>query len=1352
MFAGHEDTVSQQPTPHDFDLFVIHAPADVDFVRGYLIPALNLPPSRALLVDDLRLGVPIVRELERGVSRSRFTVAVISPAYLEDRWVVVGEQLATHLSTRGGHIIIPLHLADCELPLHLEARVSLDFTERTKWDSQAARLRALLQTTQPEVDKIRCPYPGMRPFFESDASRFFGRDTEVDDFMGRLDRGEREIYVVGPSGSGKSSLVYAGLLRALDSGASRLELSFVVRTMRPGEKPADRLARALDNDSFVTATTVDAFLARHPPAERVLVFVDQLEEIFTLTSAVERARFVAMLRLLRSDVRCYLLLALRADFFGMLLDSELGSDIGRGMSLLSVLPLRGAALAAAITEPAKQVGVHLEMRLCDRLIGDAAAEPGTLPLIQETLRLLWDKRRHRLIGLAEYDALGEGACALGVAIAKRAGTAMIGLSDAQQRIARRVLLRLVCFGEGRPDTRRQQRVRALRSAAEGELEFSRVLRRLIDDRLITVDGAQDADDALADLSHEVLITAWPQFHQWITRRRADELLRRRLEEKVGEWLERGRGAASLLDRVEILEAEQWMESEAAQELGYSAELCALVAASKGELERVHRQTQKARRLLGMSYLEHGRALLLGGQPMQALPYFVAARAEAIDGPVLRMLFAQASSNMPLFALVGHDAVVRSAAFSPDGTRVVTASWDRTARVWDATTGRPVAAPLEHAGFVHAAAFSPDGARVVTASTDNTARLWDAKTGQPATGPLEHQGVVRAAAFSRDGMRVITASQDKTARVWDASTGRPVTGPLEHHGSVMAGAFSPDGRWVVTASADKTARVWDAITGKPVAVLLAHDGTVTTATFSPDGACLITASFDKTARVWDASTGKPMAVVMEHQGPVTAAAFSADGSRVVTASSDKTARVWDARTGQPMTALLGHEGSIAAAAFSPDGARLVTAGGDKTVRVWDAITGTMVAAPLVHQGIIYDVAFSSDGTRVVVASADKTAWIWDAIHRGPPAVPLVHRDRVAGAAFSPDGARVVTASWDNTAQVWDARTGIPVSAALRHQGHVNAAAFSVDGMRVVTASADQTARVWDATSGRAVTGPLEHRGAVVAASFSSDGARVVTASCDRTARVWDARTGMPVVAVLQHLGIVRAAVFSADGRRIVTASEDNTAYVWDASTGKPATAALAHRGFVVAAAFSVDGMRVVTASWDKAARIWDASTGKLVTAPLEHQAPVHSAEFSADGARVVTASFDHTARVWDAFTGKPMTAPLEHRADVRAATFSGDGTRVVTASHDHTARVWDATTGRPITEPLEHGGLILAATFSADGTRVVTASSDKTARVWTLANDQRSLDDWRRLARRSPYVLVDGVLTPNHEPLLVGSQH
>ena len=755
-----------------------------------------------------------------------------------------------------------------------------------------------------------------------------------------------------------------------------------------------------------------------------------------------------------------------------------------------------------------------------------------------------------------------------------------------------------------------------------------------------------------------------------------------------------------------------------------------LAKAKGQLDKANTQlSAKQAQLtiaLGRSSVEDA-AVLLDAQNRQGMARLAKALRDDYDSVAARSWIsselAQQTWWLPA-ARLQHQRAVKSAAFSADGRRVVTASDDETARVWDAETGKPVGLALQHKGRVHSTVFSADGRRVVTASDDATAQVWDAETGKPVGLALQHKGAVHSAAFSADARRVVTASEDKTARVWDAETGKPVGLALQHQGPVHSAAFSSDGRRVVTASFDKTAQVWDAETGKPTGLALQHHEQVYSAAFSADGRRVVTASWDHTAQVWDAETGKRIGRALRHQGQVNSAAFSADGRLVVTASGDNTAQVWDAESGERVGLALQHHEQVYSAAFSADGRRVVTASGDNTAQVWDAESGERVGLALQHHEQVYSAAFSADGRRVVTASEDKTARVWDADTGKPVGLALQHQN---SAALSADGRRVVTASDDKTARVWDAETGKPVGFALHHQEQVHSAAFSANGRRVVTASYDKTAQVWDTDTGKPIGRALQHNGTVKLAAFSANGRRVVTASWDKTAQVWDAETGKPIGLALQHADIVNSAAFSADGRRVVTASDDKTARVWDAETGKPVGLALQHNEMVVSAAFSADGRRVVTACLDGTAQVWDAETGKPVGPALQHQGAVLSAAFSADGRRVVTASSDHTAQVWDAETGKPVGLALQHGWPVNSAAFSADGRRVVTASSDGTARVWDAETGKPVGPALQHHGKVFSAAFSADGRRVVAVSEDKTARVWDVLFGMGSSQDAAFLA-------------------------
>ena len=597
-----------------------------------------------------------------------------------------------------------------------------------------------------------------------------------------------------------------------------------------------------------------------------------------------------------------------------------------------------------------------------------------------------------------------------------------------------------------------------------------------------------------------------------------------------------------------------------------------------------------------------------------------------------------AADAQLEVLSGHSDLVFSAGYSPDGTRIVTASNDKTARIWSALTGAQLVVLSGHDSYVYSAAYSPDGTRVVTASDDKTARIWDARSGAQIAVLSGHGNAVSEAAYSPDGTRIVTASDDKTARIWDARSGAQIAVLSGHGDSVISAAYSPNSTRIVTASFDKTARVWDSRTGAQLTVLSGHDDRVAYAAYSPDGNRIVTASMDKTARIWDARTGAQLAVLSGHGGLLYTAAYSPDGNRIVTASYDKTARIWDARTGAQLAVLSGHGGLVDSAAYSPDGTRIVTASNDNTARVWNARMGAQLVALSGHDGYLFSAAFSPDGTRIVTASIDNTARIWDARGGAQLAVLSLHSD-VNSAAYSPDGTRIVTASFDKTARIWDARTGVQLAVLFGHEGTVFSAAYSPDGNRIVTASMDKTARIWDARTAAQLAVLSGHDDPVYSAAYSPDGSRIVTASRDKTARIWDARTGAQLAVLSGHGKEVSDAAYSPDGSRIVTASYDKTARIWDVLTGAQLAVLSGHDDSVISAAYSPDGSRIVTASYDNTARIWDAHTGVQLAALSGHGDRVLRAYYSPDGTRIITASFDKTARIWNANVPADLAAQI-----------------------------------------------------------------------------------------------------------------
>jgi hypothetical protein len=572
-----ENKIGASPgAAHALDFFILHADQDAEFVKISLASQLG---ERVMLSSELPLGTTVITALERGVVTSRVTVVVLSLAFLRDSWSVFGEELAGFHATRGG-LLVPLVVEDCVLPLRLEFRTRLDCRDALSRAAAAGRLRELLDLPEPAPLEIPCPYPGMRPYTADNAALFCGRDADIAVLVGLVAGGVRELYVIGPSGSGKSSLLQSGVAPRLQrTGDAVVREPFDVHVLRPGSSPDQRLA-----------PVIAALRAR--PA-RTLVVIDQLEELFTLADDAGRRAAAAQLDELRAIPTCHLAFTVRADFRRALRDSELGPRF-ESAHHRELEALRGDDLRTALAEPARRVGVVLESRLLDDLLDDASGEPGALPLIQEALVYPWASRDGSVLTAAQYAAMAGGAAhGLAFAMSLRADISFAALGDAGRATAQRVFLRLVSFGEGRAHTRRQQPASALR-AGEPPEQFRAALQHLAESRLLTLDGDPSSGEVLVDLSHETLITAWPRLEDWIDRLGTPEQQRRHLEIDAAEWARRPAGdrTVGLLDDTQLRELDGWFTEDIKREIGASKTLDGFITASRDASEKRQRDRRR----------------------------------------------------------------------------------------------------------------------------------------------------------------------------------------------------------------------------------------------------------------------------------------------------------------------------------------------------------------------------------------------------------------------------------------------------------------------------------------------------------------------------------------------------------------------------------------------------------------------------------------------------------------------------------------------------------------------------------------------------------------------------------------
>ncbi|HEY9863563.1 MAG TPA: toll/interleukin-1 receptor domain-containing protein, partial [Candidatus Obscuribacterales bacterium] len=563
-----------------YSVFVSYADEDDAWVEGYLLNALEEAGLTCHSEAMFRLGVPRLIEFESAVKNSERTLLVISPAYLADNFVEFANLLFqsygldTNLWPVVGIILHPVQ----ELPMRLKMLECLDATDGTKQQKAIQRICENFQKSVPTLVEIPdCPYPGMAPFKPEDSDRFFGRQREVNDLIQHL-RLYPFLAVIGASGSGKSSLVFAGLIPQLQKTNLLGKKTWEIYIMRPGTTPITTLTTILGCDP----NSVEAMATKFNPSQKLLLVVDQFEEIFTL-SPQEVIPFQEILLNLYKQPNFYVILTVRADFYPQLMESATFWHEIKARRY-EVLPLDQMGLQEAILKPAEQAGVFIESALLERLITTAAKEPGVLPLLQETLVLLWEKIERRYLPLRAYEALvlsyhNNKLIGIQVAIAQRADAAIADLSDEQQIIARRVFLRLIQFGEGRADTRRQESIEALKARGDNDQIFEETLRELADRRLLTLSGKEDKTRKV-DIAHEILISSWPQLQDWIIQRREAEQTRRRMIAKVQEWARLGKGKGGLLDEFELAEAQHWLDSSDAAELGSDDQLVGLVELSK----------------------------------------------------------------------------------------------------------------------------------------------------------------------------------------------------------------------------------------------------------------------------------------------------------------------------------------------------------------------------------------------------------------------------------------------------------------------------------------------------------------------------------------------------------------------------------------------------------------------------------------------------------------------------------------------------------------------------------------------------------------------------------------------------
>ncbi|MEC4895367.1 MAG: caspase family protein [Oscillatoria sp. PMC 1051.18] len=1143
------------------------------------------------------------------------------------------------------------------------------------------------QDSSEGLDLGVSPYLGLRAFRETDSRYFYGRENLTQTLVNQLWQ-QPFLAVVGASGSGKSSVLQAGLIAQIKQGKQIPgSKQWWLKSFRPGAKPWQALMQTLVNSEDEKLELeglfhlgVEGFVQwlRSRPEPVVVLVIDQFEEFFTLASPNEQKNCLKILlkAVEYAGDRFKLVIAIRADFISACLEIPELANLLQQSSVLVPPNLTAEDYRHAIIKPAEQVGLKVEPELVELLLQQLDRATGDLPLLQFVLEQLWENRCQGKLTLTAYQQQIGG---IKGALERKAEAVYDSLDPAAQACAKWIFLNLTQLGEGTEDTRRRVLKSELAVNKYPADLVARTLQALTASKLVVVNAINhpqngnskgerspqtnevylesEREEITVEVAHEVLIRHWSTLRWWLAENRARMQLQRQLEQAAKLWWQNEQHSDFLLQGLRLAEAED-IYIKYVDEL--STEVQEFIVACLDEREKQQKQAKKRLRqaqiaatvisILGIA------ALGLGG-----LSYWQSQQVRASQVETLNSLAENLSlSERQLEALLAGIKAANQLQRLPSIT--VT---DRLKN----TTVQNLNYLLQniqernrlvgHQDSITGVDFSPDNQYIATASADNTIKIWSFQGEEIAT--LQgHQDSVTSVSFSPDGKTIVSGSLDKTVKLWDLQ-GAEIKTLRGHQDSVTSVAFSPDRKTIVSGSLDQTVKLWN-LQGGEIKTLRGHQGWISSVSVSPDGQIIASASSDRTIRLWNLE-GEVLQVLQGHNAEVLEVTFHPNQPEIIaSAAADKTIKIWHL-DGSLQATFVGHENWVNSVQFSPDGQMIASGSGDKMVKLWN-LNGKEIDIFAGHQGEITELAFSPDGQTLASASDDRTVKIWQLKTISFKRRLSGHEQPVIQAVFSPDGQTLATASLDNTLKLWHPQ-GKEIITLTGHDNWVTDVKFSPDNQVIASASQDKTIKLWS-RDGKLLQTLSGHEEPVNRISFSPDGKLLASASDDKTIKIWSF-DGRELLSLEAHEQPIYSLNFSPDGKLIASGSKDKTVKIWTID-GKIVTVIKGHQDEIWSVKFSPDSKIIASASRDRTIRLWNLD-GELLQTLSGHESTVWDISFSPEGKVLASASEDKTIKLWSLASFQELQTLQGHEAGVLSVNFSPDGKLILSSSFDKTAKLW-----------------------------------------------------------------------------------